>query len=90
MSDFGDFRIFEYFRAAGARALRQRLSDIDRVGIAVARDVDSANYIIDVDDICQRFDFIGRHDMNRQVEHFCHRSASLQFLEPFRIGRHRD
>ena len=90
MPDFGDFGVFEYPRPAAARALRERLRDIHRIGITVARDMDTADDIIHIDDVGECLDFFGGHNMNGEVKHLGHRGAAFQLLEPLRIGRHRN
>ena len=88
MADFGDFGVLEYLCAASARALCQRLCDINRIGIAIARNVNAAHDIVDIDDTRHFFDFLGRYDMHRQVKHLGHRRAALQLLEPLLVCRH--
>ena len=64
VTDFDDFRIFEYLCAAGACAFGKRLRYIDGVGITITRDVNAADDVIDIDDVRELFDFLWRHHMD--------------------------
>ena len=90
VADAGDLAVFDNLCPARARALGQRLGDVDGVGVAIRRDVDSADQIADLKDRGHFLDLLGRDHVHRQIEHLGHRRAALQFLEAFLIGRHRD
>ena len=90
VADFCDFGVFKYRRAAGSRTLGKRLRNIHRIGITVARYMDAADDIIDIDDFGQILNFLRGYDVHRQVKHLGHGSTTLQLLKPLLIGRHRD
>ena len=84
--DRGDFGVLEYLCAAIARAFRQRLADIDRVGVAVGWNVDAAEQVAAVDQRVALLDFVGANDVDFEVEHFGHRRAALEFFKAFVVG----
>ena len=77
VADFGHFGILKYFCAAGTRTFSQCLRYIYRIGIAITRNVNAANDIINVNDVGKVFDFLWRNHMDRQVEHLRHGGAAL-------------
>ncbi len=88
--DLGDLGIFKNLRAAAARALGQRLGDINRVGIAVAGNMDAADHILNIDDGGQGLNLFWADDMDRKVKDLGHGGAAFQLLKALSIGRHRD
>ena len=90
MANFGDLRVFKNLCAASARALGQRLCNVNCIGIAITGDVDSADHVVDIDYVGERLDLFWRHDMDRQIEDLGHGGAAFQFLEPLLVSRHRD
>ena len=77
VADSGDFGVFKDFSAAGARTFGQGLRDIDCIRIAVAWDMNTADDIIDIDDMGQLFDFLWCYDMHGQVKYLGHGCAAL-------------
>ena len=77
VADSGDFGVFKDFRAARAGTFGQGLRNIDCICIAVAWDMNSADDIIDIDDMGQLFDFLRCYDMHGQVKYLGHGCAAL-------------
>ena len=90
VADFGDFGVFKDFSATGARTFGQGLRNIDGICIAVAWDMNTADDIIDIDDMGQFFDFLWCYDMHGQVKYLGHGCAALQLFKAFGIGGHRN
>ena len=72
VADFGDLGVFKNLCTTGAGAFGQRLRDVDRIGIAIARDVDAAHDIIDIHNMREVFDFLRRDDMDGKIKHLRH------------------
>ena len=85
--DGGDFEILENRRAAAARALGQRLRDIDGIGIAVARDVNAADDVLEIGERIQRVNLLRVHDVHRQAEYLGHGGVASQLLHASGRGR---
>ena len=90
MANFCDLGVLKNLRAAGACALRKRLRNVHGIGIAIARDMNTADHVIHIDDMGEFFDLLRRHDMDGQIKYLRHRSAAFQLFKPLRIGRHRN
>src|SRR5580658_3603708 len=69
MMDGGYLELLKNLRAAGARAFGERLSDVDRVRIAVARDVNASDHIVEIGERVEGMNLAGPHDIDRQSEH---------------------
>ena len=85
--DCGYERVLEDFRAVAARTLRERLADVDRVGVTVRRDQDAAEQIVTVDERVALDDLFGRNRNHLEVEDLRHRRAATQFLEALLVSR---
>ena len=89
VTNSGNFGVFKDFGAASAGTFGQGLRNIDGIRIAVAWDMNTADDIIDIDDMRQFFDFLWCYDMHGQVKYLGHGCAALQLLKAFGIGGHR-
>jgi hypothetical protein len=73
-----------------ARPLGQRLGDIDRVGLAVRRDVDGAREVADGDQRVQRFGLGRREFEHLETARAAHRGLAPQLGEPGGSAREAD
>ncbi len=60
----GDFDVLKNPRAAAAGALGERLGDVDGIGIAVARDVDAADDVLEIGERIQRANLARADDVD--------------------------
>src|SRR5208337_5595577 len=76
----GDLEVLEYARARVAGAFGERLRDIDRVGIAVARNVNAADHIVEMGERVERPNLAWSNHVHRQAEYLRHGGVALQLL----------
>jgi hypothetical protein len=65
VTDRRDLEVLKYPRTAGPRALGESLRDVHRIGVAVARDVYTAEYILQIGERVERSDLARGDDVNR-------------------------
>ena len=81
LQDARDLAALDDPRPVLARALGERLGDVDRVGLAVGRDVDRAGEIADLDQRIQRFGFGGRQLAHLEAAGAAHRGLAPELGE---------
>ena len=76
-----DLDVLEDLRAARPRALGERHGGVDRVGLAVLRQEDAADHIVDIEQRPMALDLAGADLVDLEAEGLRHRGAALQLLE---------
>ena len=79
--DAGDLGVLEDAHAVHARALGQRLRDVGGIGLAVGRDEDAADHILEVDQRMARLRVLRRQHVHVDAEGPRHGGLPLQLLE---------
>ena len=79
-ADGGDLQVLKDLDPARPRAFGERLGDVDGVAVAVARDVNAADHIVEIGERIQIADFGRRYDMHRQLENLGHGGVALELF----------
>ena len=78
--DGSDFEVLKDERTPGARALGERLGDVDGVGVAVARYVNAADDVRKIGERIQRVNLARPDDVHFEPEHLRHGGVALELL----------
>ncbi len=85
-----DLGVLEDLRAARPRALGESHGGVDRIGLAVLREEDAADHIVDIEQRPMALDLAGADLVDLEAEGLRHRGAAQQLLEALARRRHRD